>query len=266
MQAGRFRRSRAKEGEQPLSLLWVYSQWAGFVLAGWLPLRKPGQLLSREWRPGLWLARTETQATLQHYNVCHCCGQRGKEKDRKRERVTEDWGGNSGSVWFWQEWKERKKECLLWCRKEIERVEEGVEKTRKGGKCKKKKKKRQVSFTVLHCTLIYVYSWFCIIHKISWCNWEPSVGNRPPPLAINPLSDHTVQLGVPTTSGGDSCPVSELPLEAGVIWRIEELEAASSQSEYITKHKTLIQSGSWKSNMKEVKKNQQFGASTQTRI
>lgn len=47
---------------------------------------------------------------------------------------------------------------------------------------------------------------------------------------------------------GDSCPVSELQhtsqiLQAGLD---EELEAVGSQSEYITKHKTLIQSGSEK--------------------
>lgn len=43
---------RSKEGEQPLSLLWVYSQWAGFVLAGWLPLRKAGQAIEPRVKAG----------------------------------------------------------------------------------------------------------------------------------------------------------------------------------------------------------------------
>lgn len=94
-----------------------------------------------------WLARRWDTATAQQYNVCHCFGLGGKERDR--EKVTEDGGGGSGSVWFGQEG-----EVFLWWERENQKEPEEVDwekKKKKAGAGEEERwGERQVSFTVLH--------------------------------------------------------------------------------------------------------------------
>lgn len=135
---------QSKVGEQPLSLLWVYSQWAGFVLAGWLPLRKPRQLLSWKWRLGLTLSHRDTATT-----TLQCLSLLQPEWERKGWRESDrDWG-TSGSVWFYEGGKKRvglPGPFWIVMGEKVEKKEGGKEKAR--------------SPLQYYTALIYVYSWF----------------------------------------------------------------------------------------------------------
>lgn len=204
---GRLRWNGAKEASSPF--LFCGSIPSGQALC-WLDgclWGNPGSYWA-ESEGRAWLTLAETQ---QHYSntMSVTAAAREEKKKTERERVTED-RGNSGSVWFWQEGERRACFFFLWRgKRKSERNGRNELKKKRGGKARDEKKDgrggRDRSSLQCSAALIYVYSWFCIIHKISWCNPVPRGGNGSPPSIHSVTTRFSSE---PQQQVGDGCAVS----------------------------------------------------------
>lgn len=201
--------------------------------------------------------------SLRHSNttVTQCLSLPRPERKRKRQKERE-WQRTGEIVGVFDFDRKGRGECFFVVREEKIRKKwkKWVEKKTwwQGKRWEKGRGGRDRSSLQCSAALIYVYSWFCIIHKISWCNPVPRGGNGSPPSIHSVTTQFSSE---PQQQVGDGCTVSgtlrsSALLKAGAH---EELDAVCSQSECLRKHKTLIQSGSKKQH--ERSKNQQPSAS-----
>lgn len=119
-----------------------------------------------------WLAHTETQ---QHYSNTMSVTTVAREEKKRTER---EWQRMGEIVGVFDSGRKGRWGLFLWWEKERKKKKNrdrrsGLKNVGMAGEGKKGGRSPLQYFTAL----IYVYSWFCIIQEISWCNSVQTVGN-----------------------------------------------------------------------------------------